>query len=74
MSKELLYPEGRLIARGSVALPSGNTKANPYGYVKASDVNILYTSDDATLFILAVGREGTHCKPHRQLKLLYEVW
>lgn len=64
MSKELMYPEGRLIARGIVSLtpsqnPNNFDKANfPYGLLRASEINEVFNNDDSTLFLLAVGREG----------------
>ena len=58
MSRELQYPEGKLIARGTIILNAGDPTNYPYGYLKATDVDPSFDSDKATLFILGVGREG----------------
>lgn len=52
------YPEGKLIARGVVTLGADNSKGNPFGYSAATDYDPSYDNKDATLFLLAVGREG----------------
>jgi hypothetical protein len=61
MAKELTYPDGRLLARGVIILAPANdalTKDFPSGLMKAEDMDAAYASDKATLFILAVGRDG----------------
>lgn len=64
MTKELLYPEGKVISRGIVYLtPKKNNiefdKINfPYGLMRASEIDEELNNDRATIFVLAVGREG----------------
>jgi hypothetical protein len=83
LNKELMYPEGYLIAKGSVILSTGDNNDNqrtgafpfgtnpsekkkgldsnplyPYGYAEATEISPDYDTDDAPLFIVAVGREG----------------
>lgn len=59
VTKELQYPDGFLISRGSVILDSpGSQSLYPLGLSKASDLDPVYSSDTASLFVLAVGREG----------------
>ena len=55
-TKVIQYPEGRLLARGTIKLQ--DTAPNPYGFVKASDIDPTYDNEQASLFILAVGRDG----------------
>lgn len=63
MSKELLYPE-KLIARGMVLLTPNDPNKEfdrvnfPLGLMKSGDLSELLLNDDASLFVLAVGREG----------------
>ncbi|KAJ1428863.1 hypothetical protein B484DRAFT_396651 [Ochromonadaceae sp. CCMP2298] len=57
VARQLTYPEGKLVARGSVSI-LGGSDSRPMGYSKASEVEPAYDTDTATLFILAVGREG----------------
>lgn len=64
LTREILYPEGKLIARGMVALtPKLNNvdfdlKNFPLGLLTASDIDSQLGEDDSKLFLLAVGREG----------------
>lgn len=64
MSKEILYPDGKLLARGVVMLTPNQgskdfDKVNfPMGLLKATDMDENLADDKASLFILAVGREG----------------
>lgn len=57
LTRQLTYPEGRVIARGFVSL-----EVKPeaeLGYYTASELDPVYgTSEDSTLFILGVGRDG----------------
>eukprot|EP00596_Hydrurales_sp_CCMP1899_P002674 CAMPEP_0119052574 /NCGR_PEP_ID=MMETSP1177-20130426/73829_1 /TAXON_ID=2985 /ORGANISM="Ochromonas sp, Strain CCMP1899" /LENGTH=259 /DNA_ID=CAMNT_0007032193 /DNA_START=79 /DNA_END=858 /DNA_ORIENTATION=+ len=59
-TKELLYPEGKLIGRGIVNLipESGDPKLFPYGLSDASSYDSRFMGEKATMFVLAVGREG----------------
>jgi len=59
INRELKWPEGRLIARGAaLLLPQGtDPQAFPYGMRDMSALDPAYSTDDATLFILGVGRE-----------------
>jgi hypothetical protein len=64
MSKEILYPDGKLLARGMVMLTPNQgqiefDKTNfPFGLMKATDMDEGLAEEKASLFILAVGREG----------------
>ena len=67
MTKELLYPDGKLIARGIVRLvpdaeSAGALKAFkssfPFGYPDAVSLDPAFADPQSTLFILGVGREG----------------
>ena len=64
MSKELLYPDGHLIGRGIVTLtPLKNGVAFdrlnfPYGVYTAADMDENLNTEKASLFLLAVGKEG----------------
>lgn len=58
-SKELLYPEGKLIGRGIVKLiPPGDVKLFPYGLVDPLLFDENLSDKRSTLFVLAVGRDG----------------
>eukprot|EP01039_Chlorochromonas_danica_P009196 gene9196-10156_t len=59
IAQELLYPEGKLVGRGAVYLDADerNRLLYPYGFQKASDIDALYDSEDASLFVLALGRQ-----------------
>lgn len=59
IARALQYPDGFLIGRGIVTLvedEAGNR--NPYGVSDTYIVNADVGKDDATVFLLAVGREG----------------
>eukprot|EP00597_Dinobryon_sp_UTEXLB2267_P018121 CAMPEP_0201097948 /NCGR_PEP_ID=MMETSP0812-20130820/7005_1 /ASSEMBLY_ACC=CAM_ASM_000668 /TAXON_ID=98059 /ORGANISM="Dinobryon sp., Strain UTEXLB2267" /LENGTH=243 /DNA_ID=CAMNT_0047353113 /DNA_START=129 /DNA_END=860 /DNA_ORIENTATION=- len=58
LTKQLQYPEGRLISRGVIILTAGDPVTYPYGFTSAADVDPQFASDTSTLFILGVGREG----------------
>jgi len=58
VAKQLQYPEGKLVARGSVWLNAKDKTSQPFGYAKSTDLDPSYGGDTASLFILAVGREG----------------
>jgi hypothetical protein len=47
-----------LVAKGTVVLKSTDAQSLPYGYSRAADLDSVYASEDATLFLLAVGAEG----------------
>lgn len=64
INKELRYEEGRLISRGAVILqpPEVDRKAFPLGVKDVQSILDCYpafANDEATLFILAIGRDGT---------------
>lgn len=48
---------GKLVAKGSVTLKSQD-QSMPLGFRAAADIDAVYNSDDASLFVLAIGREG----------------
>lgn len=57
LTRQLTYPEGRLIARGFVSLEV--KPGAELGYYTASELDPVYgTSEDSSLFILGVGRDG----------------
>lgn len=60
--RQLTYPEGKLIARGIISLSAEGSGADPRtfpsGLLKANDLTPVFGEDGATIFILAVGREG----------------
>jgi hypothetical protein len=60
MTKELLYPDGKLIARGRIRLvpDGGESKAFPFGLTDAQTLDPALGEDESTMFLLAVGREG----------------
>ena len=66
MSKELLYPDGRLIGRGIIKLNPEGTSAQlktfqssfPYGYSDGPALDPAFEDEQSTMFILAVGRDG----------------
>lgn len=60
MTKELLYPDGKLIARGRIRLvpDGGESKAFPFGLTDTQTLDPALGEDDSTMFLLAVGREG----------------
>lgn len=58
ISRALQYPDGYLVGRGLVSLVPDDGNAGPYGVPEGYLVNPELGKDDATLFILAVGREG----------------
>lgn len=58
LARQLQYPEGKLISRGTIVLNAGDSTSYPFGFLKATDLDPLYGSDTSTLFILGVGREG----------------
>ena len=59
LNRELLWPGGRLIARGAALLmPQGvDPSAFPYGVSNLNALDPAFSTDEATLFILGVGRE-----------------
>jgi hypothetical protein len=49
------------VARGSVTLEASDTVGKnlyPYGLFHAVDLDSIYDTEDASLFLLAVGRQG----------------
>ena len=66
MSKELLYPDGRLVGRGIIKLnPEGTptqlktfSSSFPYGYPDGPALDPAFEDEQSTMFILAVGRDG----------------
>lgn len=58
IAKEIAYPAGRLVAKGSITLKNQDSQALPLGFRSAADIDAVYTSNDASLFVLAIGREG----------------
>lgn len=56
MTRQLTYPEGKLIARGVVSLEV--KPSLEFGYYEAKDLDAAYEGEDSTMFILGVGREG----------------
>lgn len=58
ISRALQYPSGYLVGRGLVSLVSDDGNSGPYGIPEGYLVNSELGKDDATMFILAVGREG----------------
>jgi len=59
IARALQYPEGFLIGRGIITLvedEAGNR--NPYGVPETYIVNADMGKDEATIFVLAVGRDG----------------
>ena len=66
MSKELLYPDGRLVGRGIIKLnPEGTSNqlkafqtSFPYGYPDGPALDPAFEDEQSTMFILAVGRDG----------------
>jgi len=58
-SKELLYPEGKLIGRGIVKLvPERDGKLFPYGLTDPVVFDENLSDKRSSLFVLAVGRDG----------------
>lgn len=57
MSRQLTYPEGKLVARGVVTLEV--KPESELGYYSAAELDPAYSSDSATLFVLGVARDGT---------------
>ena len=61
IARALQYPEGYLIGRARVLLVQddvGISPSNPYGVSESYLVNAELGKEEATLFVLAVGREG----------------
>eukprot|EP01038_Epipyxis_sp_PR26KG_P006967 gene6967-9523_t len=58
LSREILYPDGRLVAKGIVNLNADISLTNPYGSMYASDFDPVFENEKSTMFILAVGRDG----------------
>lgn len=58
LSREIQYPDGRLIAKGTIGLKSSDQKTLSLGLSKAADLDSVYGGEDATLFLLAIGNEG----------------
>lgn len=68
VKQELLYPQGSLLARGACLLfgdDAGSSQRNrefPLGYEYASQVDPAFDGEDATLFLISVGRaDGSPC-------------
>lgn len=61
LAKELLMPEGNLVARGIITVLCDNTnpKIFPYGFDTADAIDLKFAEPSARLFLLAVGREGS---------------
>jgi hypothetical protein len=57
LNRQIKYSEGKLIATGKIIL-GAETPALPLGYSKPSLLSSELADDKATLFILAVGRDG----------------
>ena len=59
VNAEIKYPAGKLLARGAILLGADGTNAQqfPYGVTDTSAIGAAFESDDATLFLLAVGKE-----------------
>lgn len=82
LTRELLMPEGALIARGVLTLESSkmNPETFPLGLETADALDPIFANPNARLFILCVGRESTtplaaKSMPLAGLKfpLMYEV-